>query len=129
MIHFTRRAGYWTRMLQEQLGRQGSGLRIAINGGGICAGFEYFIGFDDQLADDDIRAEVDGIPVYMDRATFEEIEGSTVDFVDSPQGSGFVVHLSQAKIDAHVCCCAKDKDLMAKRKALAEQAKAPLGGS
>jgi len=108
MIHFTARAKEWTRRLQESMGRQGSGLRIAVTGGGICAGYEYFVGFEDEPGKDDLRFPVDDFVVYIDPISYQEVKGAKVDFTDSPEGSGFVVTLNEEKVKQHKCCCSKD---------------------
>jgi len=108
-LHFTRRAIEWTRLCQERMNRTGSGLRIAIVGGGQCAGYRYFVGFDDEPSESDRRIEMEGFTLYIDPETWNEIEGGTVDFADGPEGSGFVVSLSEERLAKHRCCCGKTK--------------------
>lgn len=109
MIHFTQRAIEWTKTLRESMASsKRSGLRIAVTGGGICAGYEYFVGFEDEPAEEDLRIAVDDFMVYIDPESFKEVEGGRVDFQDTPQGSGFVVTISEKRKTEHVCCCAKE---------------------
>ena len=107
MIFFTSRAKHWLRLLRQSMGREGSGLRIAITGGSRCGGYEYFVGFEDEPAKEDIRLEVDDFVLYLDPASHEQLQGAKVDFVDSPEGSGFVVTPGGKRAEPAPCCCAR----------------------
>jgi iron-sulfur cluster assembly protein len=65
-------------------------LRVAIEGGG-CSGFQYGLGFDAGSADGDIEMEVDGVRVVVDPFSAPYLQGSTVDFLNSIQESGFKI--------------------------------------
>ena len=65
------------------------GLRVGVRGGG-CSGFQYALALDEQR-DDDHVFESDGIRVLVDPASLRYVQGSTVDFTESFQGSGFEV--------------------------------------
>ena len=76
-------------MAQEPAG-EAEVLRVAIRGGG-CGGFEYALGFDRGPAEGDAEAEFHGVRVVVDPASAPYLEGSTVDFVESLQESGFKI--------------------------------------
>ena len=65
-------------------------LRVAIQGGG-CGGYEYQLGFDRGATADDSAFEFYGVTVVVDPASAPYLQGSTVDFVESLQESGFKV--------------------------------------
>ena len=65
-------------------------LRVAIQGGG-CGGYEYQLGFDRGATADDTEFEFYGVRVVVDPASAPYLKGSTVDFVESLQESGFKV--------------------------------------
>lgn len=65
------------------------GLRVGVRGGG-CSGFQYALALDEQREDDHIF-EASGIKVIVDPASLSYVDGSTVDFTESFQGSGFEV--------------------------------------
>jgi iron-sulfur cluster assembly protein len=65
------------------------GLRVGVRGGG-CSGFQYALALDERR-DDDHVFETSGIPVLVDPASLQYVDGSTVDFTESFQGSGFEV--------------------------------------
>ena len=65
------------------------GLRVGVRGGG-CSGFQYALALDEQRDDDNVF-ECSGIRVLVDPASLQYVDGSTVDFTESFQGSGFEV--------------------------------------
>jgi iron-sulfur cluster assembly protein len=65
------------------------GLRVGVRGGG-CSGFQYALALDEKR-DDDHVFEAAGIRVLVDPASLQYVDGSTVDFTESFQGSGFEV--------------------------------------
>ena len=105
MIELTSRARRWVHALRQSMGRQGSGLRIAIIGGSLCSGYEYFVGFEDEPTKEDLRFAVEDLVLYIDPASYERLQGAKVDFVDSVEGSGFVVMPCREKSVQPRCCC------------------------
>jgi iron-sulfur cluster assembly accessory protein len=65
------------------------GLRVGVRGGG-CSGFQYALALDEKR-DDDHVFEAGGINVLVDPSSLQYVDGSTVDFTESFQGSGFEV--------------------------------------
>ena len=65
------------------------GLRVGVRGGG-CSGFQYALALDERREDDNIF-DCSGISVLVDPASLQYVDGSTVDFTESFQGSGFEV--------------------------------------
>ena len=65
------------------------GLRVGVRGGG-CSGFQYALALDEKREDDHVF-EAAGINVLVDPASLSYVDGSTVDFTESFQGSGFEV--------------------------------------
>jgi iron-sulfur cluster assembly accessory protein len=84
-----------TENAQKAIGRfiKGSdepvaGLRISVEGGG-CSGLQYGMALEDAARDDDTVVEVGGVTVLVDPHSAPLLDGVTVDFVDSMEGSGF----------------------------------------
>jgi len=85
-----------------------AGLRIAISGGG-CSGFQYGMSLEEAKQEDDTVLEYGAVTLLVDPLSAPLLEGVTVDFVDSLNGSGFnsktrmpapavrAVHLSRHK--------------------------------
>src|SRR3954447_18332224 len=65
-------------------------LRIAIQGGG-CSGFEYALGFDRAAQSGDHELEFHGVRVVVDPFSAPYLQGSTIDFLEGLQESGFKI--------------------------------------
>ena len=64
------------------------GLRVSVQPGG-CSGFKYGLLIEDQRAEDDFVVEQGGFQVFVDPFSAQYINGVTIDYVTSMQGSGF----------------------------------------
>lgn len=71
-------------------GRDGLRLRIQVLGGG-CSGFQYDFRFDEEVTDDDLVFEKDGVEVLVDNVSIEYLRGSEFDYVEEMIGSSFQV--------------------------------------
>ena len=65
-------------------------LRVAIQGGG-CSGFQYGLGFDRGAAEGDHEFEMHGVQVVVDPFSAPYLQGSTIDFLEGLQESGFKI--------------------------------------
>jgi len=65
-------------------------LRVAVQGGG-CNGFEYALGFDRGAQAGDHELEFHGVTVVVDPFSAPYLQGSTVDFLEGLQESGFKI--------------------------------------
>jgi iron-sulfur cluster assembly accessory protein len=65
-----------------------SGLRVSISGGG-CSGFQYGMALEAEPKEDDMVMEFGEVKVFVDPISAAMLEGVTIDFVDSLEGSGF----------------------------------------
>ena len=65
-------------------------LRVAIQGGG-CSGFEYALGFDRGAQSGDHELEFHGVRVVVDPFSAPYLQGSTIDFLEGLQESGFKI--------------------------------------
>jgi iron-sulfur cluster assembly protein len=64
-------------------------LRVAIQGGG-CSGFQYGLGFD-TVAEGDVELTLEGVPVVVDPFSAPYLQGTTIDFLNTIQESGFKI--------------------------------------
>ena len=64
------------------------GIRVMVLGGG-CAGFTYDMDFEDEAREDDWTDIQHGWNVYVDPMSLCYLEGTTVDYVESLNFSGF----------------------------------------
>lgn len=78
--------------IQALLGKEGKdqthGLRLKVVGGG-CSGLRYELAFDDRVGEHDTEIEVRGVRLIVDEKSALYLAGTTLDFVDTLQETGF----------------------------------------
>jgi iron-sulfur cluster assembly accessory protein len=75
-------------LLSEEEGGDTLALRVAVKPGG-CSGYSYEMFFDSEVMGDDVVREFGTVKVVVDSASAELLTGSTLDFTDGLQESGF----------------------------------------
>ena len=89
LITVTETAAERIRELLEKDGKLAThGLRMKVIGGG-CSGLRYELAFDDQVSDADTEVDASGVRVIVDDKSALYLVGTTLDFVDTLQESGF----------------------------------------
>jgi iron-sulfur cluster assembly protein len=68
-----------------------AGLRVAVLPGG-CSGFKYSLNIEETSVEDDMVLDLNGIRVFVDGFSLQYLNGVTIDYVTSMQGSGFTFH-------------------------------------
>ena len=79
-----------SRLMAEEPAGEAEVLRVAIQGGG-CSGFEYALGFDRGAQAGDHELEFHGVRVVVDPFSAPYLQGSTIDFLETLQESGFKI--------------------------------------
>src|SRR5215468_414780 len=64
------------------------GLRVSVQPGG-CSGFKYGLLIEDEAAEDDLVVSQGEWNVFVDPFSAQYLNGVTIDYVSSMQGSGF----------------------------------------
>jgi iron-sulfur cluster insertion protein len=82
------------KLMQEE--KDTIGLRVYVKGGG-CHGYQYGMSLESTMGEDDTVVEHGAVKVIMDSQSAPLLVGTEVDYVDSMQGSGFVMKNPQAK--------------------------------
>ena len=95
-IRLTDKAAAMVRETIEREGLQGSGLRVAVVGGG-CSGFQYSLDLEKEAKPGDQIFEVAGVRCFLDPMSSMYLQGVTVDYVVGLQGAGFKFSNSNAK--------------------------------
>lgn len=85
----TKASGEIKKLLSEEDMPNGF-LRVRVVPGG-CSGFSYEMGFDDETEESDQVFESDGVKVAIDELSYPYLNGSTLDFKDGLNGTGFAV--------------------------------------
>lgn len=88
MITMTDKAARAAALFIKGSDTPSGGLRIAITGGG-CSGYTYNLTIEAEAADDDTVIEHGKIKVFLDPASAPLLDGTTIDFTESLDGSGF----------------------------------------
>jgi iron-sulfur cluster assembly protein len=65
-----------------------AGLRVSVLPGG-CSGFKYSLNIEEASQEDDIILESSGVRLFVDGFSLQYLNGVTIDYVTSMQGSGF----------------------------------------
>ena len=85
----TKASGEIKKLLSEEDMPNGF-LRVRVVPGG-CSGFSYEMGFDDETEESDQVFESDGVKVAIDELSYPYLDGSTLDFKDGLNGTGFAI--------------------------------------
>jgi iron-sulfur cluster assembly protein len=75
-------------IMTEKGVRETHGLRVFVSGGG-CSGMQYGMTFDNNVRDNDLQFEQQGMRVIIDPQSLYYMQGASIDFVDSLMGGGF----------------------------------------
>jgi iron-sulfur cluster insertion protein len=78
-----------SELLAEE-SKEGSGLRVFVQGGG-CSGFQYGLMIEEAGSDADQVFESNGVKLYVDPISIRYLGGAEVDFVDTVTGGGFTI--------------------------------------
>ncbi len=79
------------RIMDSQKVEPNTVLRMGVAGGG-CAGLAYTLGFDTEFDSRiDVRYEQHGVPLVTRKKIALHLDGTTIDFQDSPMGRGFTI--------------------------------------
>jgi iron-sulfur cluster assembly protein len=91
--------------INELLSKDGKvethGLRMKVIGGG-CSGLRYELAFDNEITDRDNEVMRHGVKIIVDEKSALYLVGTTLDFVDTLNESGFKIVNPNAK---NTCGC------------------------
>ncbi|MDH5233689.1 MAG: iron-sulfur cluster assembly accessory protein [Gemmatimonadota bacterium] len=75
-------------MTAENVAPEVGGLRVSVQPGG-CSGFKYSLLIEDKPAEDDTILPQGSFNVFVDPFSMQYLNGVSIDYVTSMQGSGF----------------------------------------
>src|SRR5258705_708235 len=84
-VKLTDKAAAMVKETIEREGLQGSGLRVAVVGGG-CSGFQYSLDIEKDVRAGDMGFEVNGVKCFVDPMSSMYLLGVEVDYVQGQFG-------------------------------------------
>ena len=89
-LHLTDEAAVQVRqfLAAEEVPAETAGLRVSVLPGG-CSGFKYGLNIEDAPAEDDILVDASGVRCFVDPFSAQYLQGITIGYHTSMQGSGF----------------------------------------
>jgi iron-sulfur cluster insertion protein len=88
MITLTPLAAEKVKEIAQAEGLDNQGLRLRVIGGG-CAGFQYDLFFEENPLPADESFDSHGVKLYVDPLSYQYLDGTEIDFVETVLGSGF----------------------------------------
>ena len=79
------------RKLIDEEGNPNLKLRVTVSGGG-CSGFQYGFDFDENIGDNDLQVEKDGVTMLVDAFSLQYLGGAEVDYLEGLEGARFVIN-------------------------------------
>lgn len=73
---------------EAKLTMEAAGLRVSVLPGG-CSGFTYGLDLETEAREDDAVIESNGVRLFTDPFSAQYLQGVTIDYVATFQGSGF----------------------------------------
>ena len=84
---------------------EGYALRVYVAGGG-CCGVQFGMALDNNVHQNDMTFESDGVKVLVDDQSINYLRGAKIDFVNDPtRGAGFLVDSPSAAKEGGSCSC------------------------
>jgi iron-sulfur cluster assembly protein len=88
MIQVTEKAAKEIKRILDKDGNANSFLRVSVVAGG-CSGMSYKLAFDNTKKETDKEFQHDGVTLLVDPKSILFITGTTLDFSDGLEGTGF----------------------------------------
>jgi iron-sulfur cluster assembly protein len=101
IINLTDTASLKVQQLMDRDERDGFALRLKVVGGG-CSGLQYQLMFDNQVGELDQEDQEKGVKIVVDPKSAVYLLGTTIDYVDDLNGSGFKIENPNA---SNTCGC------------------------
>lgn len=107
MVTLTKTAADHVGAMLKKRGR-GIGLRLGTKKSG-CTGFAYVVDYADEIGDDDIAFDNNGIKVVLDHNELEKLDGTEIDFQRTNLlNQGFEFHNPNVR---ETCGCGESFDV------------------
>lgn len=102
MVTITDKAAEEFKNILKQENKEGHGIRIIMAGFG-CHGPSYGLAFDKEPREGDEVLKLNGVKIFLDKNVNEALDGSTIDYITTAQGSGFTINNPNAATGCSSC--------------------------
>ena len=96
IVNLTEKAANKVKAMLEKENKKDYGLRVGIVSGG-CSGYTYDIGIEKNSKENDTVLEEKGIKIFINDESIAFMKGSTIDYVETLQNSGFKINNPNVK--------------------------------
>ena len=96
IVTLTEKAADKVKTLLKKENKEDYGLRVGILPGG-CSGYMYDIGLEKSAKENDTVIEDKGVRIFINPESIAFMKGSTVDYIESLQNSGFKINNPNVK--------------------------------
>jgi len=96
VITLTEKAASKVKLLLEKENKNDYGLRVGVTPGG-CSGYMYDIELEKSSKENDVVIEEKGVKVFINPESIAFMKGSTVDYIETLQNSGFKINNPNVK--------------------------------
>ncbi len=103
MVEVSAEAVNFINDLLQKNDKAGYGIRIYLAGMG-CSGPQFGMAFQETVKEGDHEQKSNGFSFFFDGETAEMLEGSTVDYIETPAGSGLIVNNPNVKSSCGGSC-------------------------
>lgn len=90
MVTITDKAAEKAKSILAAEGKESWGLRI-YNAGGGCCGPSYGLDLDETPASNDEVIEKNGLKVFIDKSTYDNLSGMQLDYYEGGEQEGFII--------------------------------------
>ncbi|TGC08149.1 HesB/IscA family protein [Methanolobus halotolerans] len=95
MVDVSDKAAAELKTLLDEQEKQDYSLRVFIAGMS-CCGVQYGMSLENEISEEDVTEEINGLKIVMNKDDVEGLSSATIDYVDGPQGKGFVIDNSSS---------------------------------
>ena len=103
VLTLTDTASKQLKKLASEMKKDNYGVRVEVSPGG-CAGYKYFLDFEENSSEGDLVFESHGLNLFVDPVSAQFLQGTELDYVESLTASGFQFNNPNV---THSCHCGK----------------------
>jgi iron-sulfur cluster assembly accessory protein len=102
MVEITETAAQELKTLMESEDKTDHALRVFVAGLS-CSGVQYGMALDNEIKEEDVTVTSNEVKIVMTPDVEEELNEARIDFVETPEGKGFVIDNPKAMSGCSAC--------------------------